>query len=202
MGHTIKRLIDIGASALGLLILFPLIIWLIYKVKTSIGSPVFFSQVRIGKGERRFTLIKFRSMKSGTGDDAERMTRFGEWMRSTSLDELPELWNILKGDMSLVGPRPLLPEYLPYYSKREHIRHDMRPGITGLAQVSGRNALSWNARLELDTEYVENWSLSKDFDILRRTFKTVTAKEGVSAEGHVTMPRLDEERKGQEDAAQ
>lgn len=200
MGLTIKRLLDILASAMGLLILSPLIIWLIFKIKTTIGSPVFFSQLRIGKDERPFTLIKFRSMKPGHTSDAERMTAFGQWMRATSLDELPELWNILKGDMSLIGPRPLLPEYLPYYTPREQRRHTMRPGITGLAQISGRNALSWDERLELDAQYVENWSLSEDLRILYRTFATVMGKEGVTAEGHVTTPRLDDERKGRPNA--
>ena len=195
MGHTIKRLVDIGAAATGLVLLSPLIIYLIFKIKSSIGSPVFFSQVRIGKGERPFTLVKFRTMKPGPESDSERMTPFGQWLRATSLDELPELWNILRGDMSLVGPRPLLPEYLPYYSEREQTRHTVRPGITGLAQISGRNALSWNERLELDAQYVERWSLREDMRILWRTFHTVTSKEGVSADGHLTMPRLDDDRR-------
>lgn len=196
MHLTIKRLIDITASAAGLIILSPLIIWLIYKVKKNIGSPIFFSQVRIGKHGRPFTLTKFRSMKPGHGTDAERMTRFGQWLRATSLDELPELWNILRGDMSLVGPRPLLPEYLPYYTERERLRHTVRPGITGLAQVSGRNAIGWEERLELDARYAEQQSTGLDITILWRTFNTVKNKEGVAAEGHVTMPRLDDYRKG------
>ncbi len=196
MGLTIKRLCDIAASLGGLIVLLPLIIWLIFKVKKSIGSPVFFTQERIGLHNKPFTLIKFRTMKTGAGSDSERITPFGTWLRATSLDELPELWNILRGDMSLVGPRPLLPEYLPYYSPREQLRHTMRPGITGLAQVSGRNALSWEERLELDARYVENWSFAEDVRILYRTFHTVKNKEGVSAEGHVTMPRLDDYRKG------
>lgn len=199
MHLTIKRLIDITASAAGLIILSPLIIWLIYKVKKNIGSPVFFSQMRIGKHGRPFTLTKFRSMKPGHGTDAERMTRFGQWLRATSLDELPELWNILRGDMSLVGPRPLLPEYLPYYTERERLRHTVRPGITGLAQVSGRNAIGWEERLELDARYAEQQSTGLDITILWRTFNTVKNKEGVSAEGHVTMPRLDDYRKGTAD---
>lgn len=196
MHLTIKRLIDITASAGGLIILSPLFIWLIYKIKKNIGSPVFFSQVRIGKNERPFILTKFRSMKPGHGTDAERMTRFGQWLRSTSLDELPELWNILRGDMSLVGPRPLLPEYLPHYTERERMRHNVRPGITGLAQISGRNALGWEERLELDARYAEQHSIWLDIMILWRTIRTVKNKEGVNAEGHVTMPRLDDYRKG------
>ncbi len=197
MGETIKRLLDIIASAAGLILLSPLFIWLIYKVYSSIGSPVFFTQVRTGKDGNPFTLVKFRSMKPGAGTDEERLTSFGKWLRATSLDELPELWNILKGDMSIVGPRPLLPEYLPYYTPREQMRHNVRPGITGLAQVSGRNALTWEDRLELDACYVERWNLKTDLDIFWRTFHTVKNKEGVSAEGHVTMPRLDEYRKNQ-----
>jgi lipopolysaccharide/colanic/teichoic acid biosynthesis glycosyltransferase len=122
------------------------------------------------------------------------MTRLGALLRATSLDELPEMWNLLKGEMSLVGPRPLFPEYLPFYTPRERLRHTVRPGITGLAQVSGRNAISWNDRLELDTRYVENWKLLDDLKIILRTIKTVLGREGVSAEGHVTMQRLDDER--------
>lgn len=202
MGLTIKRLFDIAASAGGLLVLSPLFVYLYFRIRSSIGSPVFFKQVRIGKHERPFTLVKFRSMRPGSGSDAERMTGFGEWLRASSLDELPELWNILRGDMSLIGPRPLLPEYLPYYTERERTRHHMRPGITGLAQISGRNALSWNERLELDTRYVENWSLREDVRIFMDTFRTVKNKEGISAEGHATMERLDDYRKGNSHAAQ
>lgn len=196
MGLIIKRFIDICASAAGLLVLSPLLLWLVYKVHRSIGSPVFFKQERIGLNERPFTLVKFRSMRAGDGSDGERLSPFGKWLRASSLDELPELWNILKGDMSLVGPRPLLPEYLPHYTERERLRHRMRPGITGLAQVSGRNALSWDERLELDVRYVEQWSLKEDLRILRDTFSTVKNKDGVAAEGHATMPRLDDHRKG------
>lgn len=201
MGLTIKRFIDICASATGLLILLPLLLWLICKVRLSIGSPVFFRQERIGLNETPFTLVKFRSMRPGEGSDNERITAFGQWLRASSLDELPELWNVLKGDMSLVGPRPLLPEYLPYYTERERLRHRMRPGITGLAQVSGRNALTWDQRLELDVRYVEHWSLTEDLRILRDTFYTVKNKTGIAAEGHVSMPRLDDDRKGPSHAA-
>ena len=118
------------------------------------------------------------------------------WLRASSLDELPEFWNILKGDMSFVGPRPLLVEYIPVYTARERLRHRMRPGLTGLAQISGRNALSWDERLELDVRYIEDWSLVQDFKIIWRTFRAVTGKSGINAEGHVTMPRLDHMRKG------
>lgn len=196
MGKVIKRLMDITVAGSLLLLLSPLLWWLHKRVKEEMGTPVLFTQTRTGMNERSFKLYKFRTMKQGDGKDSERLTKFGEWLRRTSLDELPELWNILKGDMSLVGPRPLLPEYLPHYTPRERIRHTMRPGITGLAQVSGRNALGWNERLALDALYVERWGLQDDFVILWRTVATVLKKEGISAEGHATMPRLDDERKG------
>ncbi len=196
MGKVIKRLMDILVAGGLLLLLSPLLWWLQKRIKEEMGEPVLFTQTRIGMDERSFKLYKFRTMKQGDGDDSERITNFGNWLRRTSLDELPELWNILKGDMSLVGPRPLLPEYLPYYTSRESIRHTMRPGITGLAQVSGRNALGWNERLALDALYVERWGIQDDFVILWKTVATVLNKEGISAEGHVTMPRLDDERKG------
>lgn len=196
MGLVIKRLMDILVAGWMLILLFPLLLWLYFRVKKEMGEPVFFAQTRIGMDERPFKLVKFRTMKQGDGTDADRLSTFGTWLRNTSLDELPELWNILRGDMSLVGPRPLLPEYLPYYTKRESIRHNMRPGITGLAQVSGRNALSWDDRLALDAVYVEGWGFEDDIIILWKTVATVIKKEGITAEGHATMPRLDEARKG------
>lgn len=196
MGRVIKRLMDIAVAGGLLLLLSPLLWWLQKRVKEEMGTPVLFTQTRIGMNGRSFKLYKFRTMKQGDGNDSERLTKFGEWLRRTSLDELPELWNILKGDMSLVGPRPLLPEYLPYYTQRESVRHTMRPGITGLAQVSGRNALGWDERLALDALYVERWGLQDDFVILWKTVATVLKKEGISAEGHATMPRLDDARKG------
>lgn len=194
--HRLKRLLDIVGASLALLLFTPLLAWLYFKVGRELGSPVFFTQTRIGLNEAPFTLIKFRTMRSGAGTDAERMHPFGQWLRSTSLDELPELWNILRGDMSIVGPRPLLPEYIPYYTPREATRHRMRPGITGLAQVSGRNALTWDDRLELDAKYVEQWHLGKDITIVLKTIRTVLKKEGINAEGHATMYALHEERKG------
>ena len=194
MQLALKRLLDICA-ALGLgLVLSPLLLYLYIRVRQKLGSPAFFTQTRIGKNDQPFTLIKFRTMRAGDGSDEARMTEFGNWLRATSMDELPELWNILKGDMSLVGPRPLLPEYLPYYTDEERTRHDMRPGITGLAQVRGRNALSWEDRFAFDIDYVRNYSIMRDIRILLETFGVVKRAEGVSAEGHVTMRRLDEER--------
>lgn len=195
MGLVIKRLMDILVAGWMLILLSPLMLWLYFRVKKEMGEPVLFTQTRIGMDERSFKLVKFRTMKQGDGADADRLSTFGTWLRNTSLDELPELWNILRGDMSLVGPRPLLPEYLPYYTKRESIRHNMRPGITGLAQVSGRNALSWDDRLALDAVYVEGWGFGDDITILWKTVATVIKKEGITAEGHATMPRLDEARK-------
>ncbi|MFZ4125693.1 MAG: sugar transferase [Rickettsiales bacterium] len=198
MQKLIKRGFDI-AVALGLGVLVsPLLLILYFLVKSHLGAPVFFTQTRIGLNERPFTLIKFRTMRDGAGSDAERLNDFGKWLRDTSLDELPELWNILIGDMSIVGPRPLLPEYLPYYTAEENQRHAMRPGITGLAQVCGRNATTWEDRLRYDREYVRDFSLMSDLWILWRTVIVVLKREGISAEGHVTMPRFDDYRKGKQ----
>lgn len=160
-------------------------------IRVSMGPPVLFRQVRPGLDAQPFTLIKFRTMRDGPGDDAERITRLGRFLRSTSLDELPELWNVLRGEMSLVGPRPLLMEYLDKYTERQALRHSVRPGITGLAQVRGRNLVDWEDRLELDVQYVEQWSLWLDLKILARTLVTVVRREGISQEGHVTMSRFD-----------
>lgn len=195
MHHALKRLLDIAVAATLLLLVSPLLLTLALVIRLRLGTPIFFRQERIGKGERAFSILKFRTMRAGPGSDAERLTPLGAWLRATSLDELPELWNILRGDMSLVGPRPLLPRYLPYYTAREATRHRMRPGITGLAQVNGRNALSWDARLALDADYVERFSLWLDLAILWQTVRVVLAREGITAEGHVTMYALDEERK-------
>ena len=195
----LKRVFDILFTLSLGLVLAPLLLFLYVRVRQKLGSPAFFKQVRIGKNEKPFTMLKFRTMRDGAGSDEERMTDFGNWLRSTSMDELPELWNILKGDMSLVGPRPLLPEYLPYYTEAERARHYMRPGITGLAQVRGRNAISWEARFQHDIDYVNHYSLLRDARILLETFGVVKNAEGVSAEGHVTMKRLDEERQERRD---
>ncbi|MBN8542897.1 MAG: sugar transferase [Alphaproteobacteria bacterium] len=196
MQKLIKRGFDIAvALALGV-VLSPVLLALYFLVKSRLGAPVFFTQTRIGMGEKPFTLIKFRTMRDGAGSDAERLTPFGKMLRATSLDELPELWNILTGDMSIVGPRPLLPEYLPYYTEEEKQRHAMRPGITGLAQVCGRNATTWEDRLRYDREYVRDFSLMSDLWILWRTVIVVLKREGISADGHVTMPRFDDYRKG------
>ncbi|HHJ98668.1 MAG TPA: sugar transferase [Actinobacteria bacterium] len=191
-----KRTIDIVASALGLIVLSPVLLVLAVLVAVKLGTPVFFTQDRPGLDARIFRLYKFRTMtdaRDASGEllpDEARLTRFGRFLRSTSLDELPELWNVLKGDMSLVGPRPLLVEYLDRYTAEQARRHEVRPGITGLAQVSGRNAILWEERLALDVWYVGNRSLWLDLKILAMTVWKVVRREGVSSEGHATMPEF------------
>ena len=189
-----KRIIDFLAAATLLLLLAPLLLVLGVLVRTRLGSPVLFRQPRPGLGGRVFTLVKFRTMKDQRDargallPDAIRLTPFGLWLRRTSLDELPELWNILRGDMSFVGPRPLLVDYLPLYSERQRRRHEVRPGLTGWAQVNGRNALSWEERFALDVWYVEHRSVLLDARILLLTALQVLRPKGISAEGHATMP--------------
>lgn len=192
----LKRLWDVLGASLGLLILFPVILILAWLIQRRLGSPVLFHQVRPGLRGRPFRMIKFRTMRDALGadgqplPDAERMTPFGRWLRSTSLDELPELWNVLKGDMSLVGPRPLLMEYLPLYSPEQSRRHEVRPGVTGWAQINGRNALSWEDKFRLDVWYVDNQSLWLDLKILYLTVKKVLVRDGISAEGEATMSKF------------
>ncbi len=200
MDACLKRLLDVTVALALLVLLAPLLVVVTLLVRLKLGSPIFFRQTRIGRGEQPFRLIKFRTMtdaRDANGnllEDSVRLTPFGQWLRETSVDELPELWNILTGKMSLVGPRPLLPEYLPYYTARETLRHTVRPGITGLAQVNGRNALGWDARLEMDAQYVEQFSFARDLAILWQTAAVVLKRDGISAEGHATMQRLDVER--------
>ena len=192
----VKRLFDIAASFIGLVLLSPLFLFLFFKIKKEMGTPVIFSQVRPGRDGKPFRMYKFRSMKDATDQDgnplpdADRITPFGAKLRTTSLDELPELWNVLKGEMSLVGPRPLLMEYLPLYSTEQYRRHEVRPGITGWAQVNGRNAISWEEKFEYDVWYVDNQSFLLDIKILLLTIKKVFVKEGISAEGEVTMTKF------------
>ena len=201
----LKRLIDIVVSAAGIIVLSPvlLILWVLVRVK--LGKPAIFTQERPGKDEKIFKLYKFRSMTGERDEKGEllpdevRLTAFGEKLRGTSLDELPELFNILKGDMSLIGPRPLLVGYLPYYTKREQLRHSVRPGLTGLAQVSGRNFIAWDDRLAKDVEYVENLSLLLDLKILLRTVMVVFKKENVAVETDSVEGYLWDERKRRED---
>lgn len=191
-----KRLFDLCGSILGILIFALPLILLVYLVRSRLGSPVFFTQVRPGLNGKPFRMVKFRSMTDGRSPDgkllpdADRLTHFGALLRSTSLDELPELWNVLKGEMSLVGPRPLLVEYLPLYTPEQARRHDVRPGITGWAQVNGRNAISWEEKFALDVWYVENQSLWLDIKILWLTVRKVLVRDGISASGEVTASKF------------
>ncbi|WP_159566744.1 sugar transferase [Budvicia diplopodorum] len=192
----INRLFDIVVSSILLILFSPLFCFLYYKIAQHLGTPVFFKQIRPGKGGVPFLMIKFRSMRDAVDKDGvalpdeERLTPFGHKLRSSSLDELPELWNVLKGDMSLVGPRPLLMEYLPLYTVEQTRRHDVRPGITGWAQVNGRNAISWEEKFKLDIWYVENRTIWLDIKILFLTIKKVLIKDGINAEGSVTIEKF------------
>lgn len=189
-----KRSLDLVLALVFGILLFPVLLLIALLVRINLGSPVLFRQERPGRKEKLFTLKKFRSMKIAVDSggksipDSERMTRFGEWLRSTSLDELPELWNVICGEMSLVGPRPLLPEYLELYSAHQARRHELRPGLTGLGQVSGRNSLSWPERFDLDVWYVDHVSLGLDAHVLKRTIGAVFRRDGISADGDATMP--------------
>ena len=191
-----KRLFDITAATAALVALSPVYVITAYKVKQNLGSPVLFRQTRPGLDGKPFEMVKFRTMKDAIDSDgnplpdSERLTDFGKMLRNSSLDELPELWNVIKGDMSLVGPRPLLMEYLPLYNKEQARRHDVRPGITGYAQVNGRNAIDWDKKFELDTWYVDNQSLWLDIKILFKTVKKVVIKDGISADGEATMSKF------------
>ena len=190
----LKRLLDVAGAALGLVLLSPVMLVVAVCVRRRMGAPAVFVQARAGRGGRPFALYKFRSMTDERGPDgnllpdAERLTPFGRFLRRTSLDELPQLWNVLRGDMSLVGPRPLLTQYVPLYDARQRKRLDVRPGITGWAQVNGRNALSWPAKFELDVWYVEHRSTGLDLKIILLTIKKVLAREGIAAPGEATMP--------------
>lgn len=192
----IKRILDITIASTALILLSPVYLIVARKVKKNLGSPVLFRQVRPGLHGQPFEMIKFRTMKDALDaegnplPDSERLTPFGKMLRATSLDEMPELWNVIKGDMSIVGPRPLLMEYLPLYNQEQAKRHNVRPGITGYAQVNGRNAISWEKKFELDTWYVEHQSLWLDFKIMLKTIKKVIAKDDISAEGEATMSKF------------
>ncbi|OSI13304.1 sugar transferase [Neisseria canis] len=196
MSDIIKRLFDIICAFFGLLFLSPVLLIVAFFVRKNLGSPVLFRQIRPGKDGRPFEMVKFRSMRDAVDKDGnplpdgERLTPFGKALRATSLDELPELWNVLKGDMSLVGPRPLLMEYLEHYDDEQRRRNDVRPGITGWAQVNGRNAISWEDKFKLDVWYVDNRSFWLDLKILFLTVKKVFIKEGIEAEGEATMNKF------------
>ena len=191
-----KRLFDVLVAGAALVALSPLILATAIAVRLAMGSPVLFRQVRPGLGGRPFKLVKFRTMLNAVDasgkplSDAERLTRFGRFLRASSLDELPQLWNVLRGDMSLVGPRPLLMQYLPLYSAEQARRHEVRPGLTGWSQVNGRNALGWDEKFDLDVWYVDNRSFALDLKILLKTALQLLRPRGVSAAGHDTMPEF------------
>ena len=192
----IKRIIDLVVTFFGLLTLLPLIALIALMVRSKLGSPVFFKQSRPGLNGKIFYMYKFRTMTNEYGKDGTllsdkaRLTEFGKFLRSTSLDELPGLWNVLKGDMSVVGPRPLLVEYLPLYSTQQARRHEVKPGITGWAQINGRNAISWDEKFDLDVWYVDNQSIWLDIKILWLTVKKVILRDGISQNNHVTMDKF------------
>lgn len=191
-----KRLLDILGSVCGLLLFSPIMVIVAVLIIRKMGSPVFFRQTRPGKDGKPFQMIKFRTMRDATDAkglplaDADRLTRLGLFLRSSSLDELPELWNVLKGEMSLVGPRPLLMEYLPLYSAQQARRHEVRPGVTGWAQVNGRNAISWDEKFALDVWYVDNRNIWLDVKIIWQTIRKVFKREGISAAGEATMSKF------------
>ena len=191
-----KRTFDLVLASLGLLLLGLPLLFLTWKIRRKLGSPVFFRQKRPGRHGKPFEMVKFRTMTNARGPDGQllpdglRLTPFGRFLRAASLDELPELWNVLKGDMSLVGPRPLLVEYLPLYSAEQSRRHEVRPGITGWAQVNGRNALSWDEKFKLDVWYVDHRSPWLDIKILWLTVRKVLVREGISAAGEATMSKF------------
>ena len=193
----IKRLCDIAASTIGLMVLAPVIALVAFQIFRKLGSPIFFRQVRPGKDGKPFQMVKFRTMRDVTNEngdllpDSERITPFGNFLRNSSLDELPELWNVLKGDMSLIGPRPLLMEYLEYYSDDQARRMEIKPGVTGWAQVSGRNAISWEQKFQYDVWYVDHQSLWLDVKIIWLTVKKVLVRDGISPQDEVIMPRFD-----------
>lgn len=187
-----KRIFDILVSLISLILLAPLLLLIAVLVAINLGRPIFFLQQRPGLNDKLFTIIKFRTMRDAIDElpDEERLTNFGKILRASSLDELPELWNVLKGDMALVGPRPLLVEYLSLYDAEQRRRHEVRPGITGWAQINGRNAISWKDKFRLDVWYVDNQTTWLDMKILLVTLKKVFIKEGISASNHATVERF------------
>lgn len=195
-----KRILDILGAGIGLVLFGPLLGYIAWRISRDVGSPTIFRQMRPGKHGVAFQMFKFRTMQEALGPDgtplpdAERVSAFGATLRSTSLDEIPGLWNVLKGEMSLVGPRPLLMEYLLLYSDEQSRRHEVRPGVTGWAQVNGRNAISWEEKFALDVWYVDNRTMWLDFKIMWMTLKKVIAREGVSAEGEMTMSKFTGEK--------
>lgn len=197
----VKRALDILGAAIGLMVFSPILIVIALMIRREMGSPVLFRQTRPGRHGKPFQMIKFRTMRDAIDidgrplPDAERLTKLGRFLRSSSIDELPELWNVLKGEMSLVGPRPLLMEYLPLYSPEQARRHEVRPGVTGWAQVNGRNAISWDEKFALDVWYVDNRSLWLDLKIIWLTIRKVIKREGISAAGEATMSKFSGEKR-------
>ncbi|BEH91610.1 sugar transferase [Turicibacter faecis] len=196
MQQRIKRIFDFMIALIGIIIASPILLIVAILVRLNLGAPILFRQPRVGLNGEVFEMVKFRTMKDAKDakghllPDDERLTKFGQFLRQSSLDELPELFNVLKGDMSLVGPRPLLVEYLPLYSKEQMRRHEVRPGITGYAQINGRNNISWAQKFELDVYYVDNYRLSLDFKILAQTVGKVLKQSDISQEGHVTVEKF------------
>ena len=186
----VKHAADLAAAALLIVLLSPVMAAVAMAILVLLGRPILFRQLRPGKGGQPFRLLKFRSMAAGSGSDEERLTRLGRLLRATSLDELPALWNVLRNEMSLVGPRPLLMQYLARYTPEQARRHEMKPGITGWAQVHGRNAVAWEDRLRLDVWYVDHWSLLLDLEILGKTVGQVLGRKGIHAPGSATMPEF------------
>ena len=203
-----KRLFDFLLGLAAIPLLSPVLLLLVLLVRVKLGSPVFFTQTRPGLHGQPFQMIKFRTMTNTFGEDGsllpevDRLTNFGRFLRSTSLDELPELWNVLKGEMSFVGPRPLLMDYLPLYSPEQVRRHEVRPGITGWAQVNGRNTISWEEKFKLDVWYVDHQSILLDIKIIWLTFKKVLFRDGISPQGEVIMPRFDTMRTSRHDSSE
>ena len=203
----IKRILDLILSLMALIVLMPLMIIIGILVRINLGSPIIFKQKRPGKNEKIFTLYKFRTMTDKRDIDGNllpdeyRLTKFGKFLRSTSLDELPELLNIIKGDMAIVGPRPLLVEYLPYYTEEEKHRHDVRPGLTGLAQVNGRNAISWEEKLKYDTEYIKKNSFYSDLKIIVKTIKKTIKREDILMGNEVVVGKFIDQRKNKKERA-
>lgn len=203
MYHFLKRVMDITGALIGLALACPIMLWAAVMVYRKMGAPIFFKQVRPGLNRQAFSILKFRSMRNATDkhgkplSDAERLTGFGDFLRKSSIDELPQFINILKGEMSFVGPRPLLFEYFPYYTETEMRRHEAKPGVTGWAQIHGRNNLDWDKKLAMDVWYVEHASLWLDIKILLRTILIVLRREGAAQDGHATFLRLDDARRAQ-----
>jgi len=193
---TLKHIIDIIGALIGLVVSAPIMVIVSLIIYLTMGKPIFFKQIRPGMNGKPFVIYKFRTMldlRDKDGNllpDEKRITTIGKFLRNTTMDELPEFWNVLKGDMSLVGPRPLLMEYLPRYNQEQARRHEVKPGMTGWAQVKGRNAISWEEKFKLDVWYVDNWNILLDLKIIFLTILKVLKREGISAEGHVTMPEF------------